>query len=73
MAKKAELCGLMEKRKGHFLPSLKVYFPIGKPSGFQYHPQFHNIGKLACPFLLAMTSCHLASQRYPLYSESYFT
>lgn len=38
LAKKAELCGLMNKLKGHILLSLEVYFPTGKPSVFPPPP-----------------------------------
>lgn len=38
LAKKAKLCGLMNKLKGHILLSLKVYFPPGKSSVFPPPP-----------------------------------
>lgn len=38
LTKKAELCGLMSKLKGHILLSLEVYFPAGNPSVFPRPP-----------------------------------
>lgn len=38
LAKKAKLCGLMNKLKGHILLSLKVYFLTGKSSVFPPRP-----------------------------------
>lgn len=49
LAKKAELCGLIKKLKGHILLSLKVYFPTGKPSVFPVPPSVPQYRKAFLP------------------------